>query len=246
MSCTTPKLGAQFAPTFHRPFLRYLDGDAGAAGGTPPAPAPPAPTEKSDADFLAEFGFPQKTAVADMTVEQREKYWHNQSKTQQKDADAFKKLGKTPAEIQQILADAEAARVAALSETEQKIEAAKREGAATASLKFLAPAIEGQVVALTRGANETLDDATKRVKGALKFIDETKFLDGNGDLDAAEIQTFAQSLVPTAGNGSTSGGDPLLNALQRQQPTPPGSGGSVKAMEDAAYAAMSARKNPQK
>lgn len=46
MSRKIPTLGAQFAPTYHRPFLRYFDGEAGAAGGTPPAtppvPAPPA------------------------------------------------------------------------------------------------------------------------------------------------------------------------------------------------------------
>lgn len=45
-------LGAQFAPAYHRPHLRYLDPVAGAEGGTPPAPpadpvpqppAPPAP-----------------------------------------------------------------------------------------------------------------------------------------------------------------------------------------------------------
>jgi hypothetical protein len=51
----TTTLGAQFAPTYHRPFLRYFEGEnGGAPGGTPPAapaapaappaaPAPPAP-----------------------------------------------------------------------------------------------------------------------------------------------------------------------------------------------------------
>ena len=46
----TTTLGAQFAPTFHRPFLRYLEGENGASPATPPAeqqppatpPAPPA------------------------------------------------------------------------------------------------------------------------------------------------------------------------------------------------------------
>lgn len=47
----TTTLGAQFAPTFHRPFLRYFDGENGAPGtppATPPvetsAASPPVPT----------------------------------------------------------------------------------------------------------------------------------------------------------------------------------------------------------
>lgn len=53
MRTTTPcKLGAQFPPSYHRPFLRYIDGEPGggptdppkAPEGTDPA-APPAPAE---------------------------------------------------------------------------------------------------------------------------------------------------------------------------------------------------------
>lgn len=39
-----PTLGAQFAPAYHRPFLRYFDGDAGGAPGGDPAPAAPTPS----------------------------------------------------------------------------------------------------------------------------------------------------------------------------------------------------------
>jgi hypothetical protein len=48
MSRQIPTLGAQFAPTYHRPFLRYLEGESGGGGDptppAPPAPAPPVPT----------------------------------------------------------------------------------------------------------------------------------------------------------------------------------------------------------
>jgi hypothetical protein len=200
----------------------------------PPA-VPPLALEKTDEEFLAENGFPQKTAVADMTPEQKAAYWHNQSKTQQKDADAFKKIGKTPAEIQKLIDDAEAARIAALSDADKALEKAKQEAAAGASHKFLAPAIEGQVVALTRGANETPEDALARVKGALKYIDATKFLDANGDLDAAEIQTFAQSIAPVAGGGQNPQSGDLLHQVFGGATPPSGeSGGSVAAYREAA------------
>lgn len=42
MPTTNRALGAQFPPKFHRPFLRYLEGEQG--GATPPAAAPPAAT----------------------------------------------------------------------------------------------------------------------------------------------------------------------------------------------------------
>lgn len=42
MSTTNRALGAQFPPKFHRPFLRYLEGEQG--GATPPAAEPPAAT----------------------------------------------------------------------------------------------------------------------------------------------------------------------------------------------------------
>ena len=44
MHRTTHTLGTQFAPAFHRPFLRYFDGEqgGGAGGSTPPAETPPA------------------------------------------------------------------------------------------------------------------------------------------------------------------------------------------------------------
>jgi len=48
MSRQTSTLGAQFAPAFHRPFLRYFNEDHGAAGAPPAAPpAPPAPAAET-------------------------------------------------------------------------------------------------------------------------------------------------------------------------------------------------------
>lgn len=42
-----PTLGAQ--PAWHRPFLRYFDGEQGAAPAGPPAPTPPAPAPQAPA-----------------------------------------------------------------------------------------------------------------------------------------------------------------------------------------------------
>lgn len=210
------------------PFLAFNETPV-EPGTTPP------PTEKpGDA-------FPKDTPVAEMTPEQQVAYWRHQSKTQQKDADAFRKLGLTPEAIKKVLDDAEAARVAALGDQEKALDTARKEGQTAAVLtaqeKYLRPAIEGQVIGLTRTIGETPEDALTRVQGALQFVDVTKFLNDTGDLDAAKIQTFAQSIGPKDGNGESQS-DPLYDILSRQQAQQPSSG-SVDQYEKAAYERLS-------
>ncbi|MFJ4173402.1 hypothetical protein [Microbacterium sp. NPDC089696] len=239
-------LGPQFAPTWHRPQLRYIDPVPGAeAGTTPPAPGAQTPPATED------LGFPKDTPVEQMTSDQQAAYWKNQSKTQQKIAEAEKK--KTSAyekfgtvdELQSAADAAEAARVAALDDNQKAIEAAKAAGKAEALAEagtgHLSDAVKGYLIALTKGANETFEAATSRVEGAIEFADLTKFVGENGTLDAAKVQTFAQSLGSVDGNGSQSGaawGDRFNSDHAGRIPPAPGSTGSVKSMEQAAYDAM--------
>lgn len=229
-----------------RPWLMFVtDGDGAGGGTTPPAaPAdgttPPAPAAGADGDL----GFPKDTPIDQMTPVQQAAYWRNQSKTQQKEAEAFRKLGLTPEQIKKLQDDTETARLAALDETQRAIEearnAGKAEAEATASVKFLRPAIEGQIMGLTRAPGESIEDATARVRGALEFADLTKFVGDNGDLDADKIQTFAKSIGPTDSNGAQPQSDPLYDALSRhQEPTP--SSGSVDAWEKSTYDRLSTK-----
>lgn len=85
-------LGALFPPAYHRPHLRYLDGDQGGApagadndGGTPPADPPFVP-------------------VKDRPVEEQLAYWRNESKKQQKEREKYAQYG-TPDEIKTQLAE---------------------------------------------------------------------------------------------------------------------------------------------
>lgn len=234
-------------PRKRLPWLMFVTPDVDGGSSTPPAAAGgTTPPEKTDEEFLAEFGFPRNTATDKMTAEQQAAYWRNMAKNKQTEAKAYAALGKTPDEIRQILADAEAARAAALTDSERALETVRTEattaGMAAGRDKYLTPAIEGQVLGLTIRPGEDIEAARTRVQGALKFIDVTKFVDENGDLDADAIQTFAQSIGSTDSDGTAGGSDPLFTAMQRQHATPPGSSGSVDQYEADAYERLSKKK----
>lgn len=234
-------LGPQFAPAWHRPWLRYVDPVPGAENGN----QTPAPKDE-------DLGFPKDTPVDQMTPEQQAAYWKHQSKTQQKareDAEkakkAYEKFG-TVEDLQTAADAAEQARVAALDDNQKAIEVAraegKSEGEKEAGGKHLAAAIKGMLIAHTKGAQESFEDASKRVSGAIEFADLTKFVGDDGELDAAKVQTFAMSIGSADSDGNQSGSFPLFDSMQRQTLPPPGSTGSVTAMEQQIYD----RLNPKK
>lgn len=227
-------LGPQFAPYWHRPQFRYIDPVPGAEG-----------TNNDDNKVDDDLGFPKDTPVDQMTPEQESAYWKNQSKVQQraredaeKKAKSYEKFG-TVDDLQAAADAAEAARVNALDDNARAIEAAKAagraEGAAENSSKHLGTAVKGLLIALTKGAEESFEDATSRVDGAIEFADLTKFVGDNGELDAAKVQTFAKSIGSTDSGGTAQQGFPLFDAMQRQNLPTPGSTGSVTAMEQQYY-----------
>lgn len=229
--------GPLFAPAWHRPWLRYVDPVDGDNAGTP----------KDD-----DLGFPKDTPLDDMTVEQKAAYWHNQSKVQQRaredaerKAKAYEKFGSVD-DLQSAADAAEQARLDALDENTRALETARTEahakGVQEGAGKHLAAAITGMLIAHVKGAQESFEDASKRVSGAIEFADLNKFVGDDGALDAAKVQTFAQSIGSTDGGGNGTGGYDLLGSMQRQVAPAPGSTGSVTQMEQAFYD----RLNPNK
>lgn len=243
---------------FRIPFLRFNGSDA-SGSSTPPAPGAgetqtpnpdeflPGDADLDDAAFLAKRGFPRKTEKKDMTPEQETASWRYESKKQQHRADTldrenreWSKLGDRTA----LLAEreqAEAARRAALPDTdrahEDAIAAARAEGERAARAAILPSTIESFVIAATRGADESIEDATARVQGALKYVDTTKFLDDQGALNNAELATFASTLAPKAETQQVAPGDPLFQIMQRQTPPAPGGTSSIAEIRKRTYEA---------
>ncbi|ALJ22049.1 hypothetical protein [Microbacterium sp. No. 7] len=235
------------------PFI-VLNGTGTEGGGIVANPDEylPGDADLNDTDFKAKRGFPRGTKKDDMEPAEREAYWRYEAKKQQHRADTvarengeWAKLGSRD-DVAATLAQQEQARRSNLDDAQKAIEDARTEGKqagqAEARTKYLTPAIEGQIVGLTRASGETPNDAVERVRGALKFVDVTKFLDDKGDLDAEAIQTFAQSIAPVGGNDSDQGGDPLYQSLGREQMPAPGSAGSVGQYRKQAYERRTANK----
>jgi hypothetical protein len=234
-------LGPQFAPAWHRPWFRYfapVDGGEGANNDG-----------KKDGDV--DLGFPKETPVEQMTPEQQAAYWKNQSKVQQtaretaeRGKKAYEVFG-TPEELQAARDATERARLDALGDNERAIEEAKAagraEGVAQSATKHLVSGVTGMLLALTKNAAESFEDATARVNAAIGFADLTKFLGDDGELDAAKVQTFAQSIGPVDGDGTQSEaawGQRFQSDHADRVPPAPGATGSVASMEQAAYDAM--------
>lgn len=238
------------------PFIVF-NGEGGndpqGGGNTTPNPDEflPGDADLSDDDFKAKRGFPRNTKKDEMQPEEREHYWRYQSKKQQHEADAAKrelaewsKLGKRE-DLAAKLSQEEQDRRAGLDDSQKAIEDARNAGKAEAATeltaKLLRPAIEGQIIGLTRVAGESIEDAKARVADALDFADLTKFIGDTGELDAEKIQTFAQSIGPKDSNASPTPSDPLYDALSRSGGTPPPSAGSVDQYEKATYDRMSTK-----
>lgn len=235
------------------PFL--VLNDAGAEGSSNP-PAEPNPDEflpgdadLSDDEFKAKRGFPRKTPKDQMTQEERELSWRYEAKKQQHTVEALRRdmqrweaLGAFDA-VNQALSDAETARQASLTDQQKADEnaqkardAAEATGFARAQALYLRPVVQTLLVAQTRRADESKEDAIDRVTVVLDALDVTKFVTDNGSFDAEKVETFAKSLAPKDGDGSGTGaGDPLVDALSRQHPSDPGHSGSVAAMEASVY-----------
>lgn len=235
MSTIHRTLGALTAPAWHRPWFRYVDPVDGAGAGTP-----------KPGDDGGDLGFPKDTPTDQMTPEQKAAYWHHQSKVQQKKfEDADKKLGAyskfgTVDELQAAADAAEQARRDGLDDNQRALEQAradaKAEGAREAGAKLLSAALTGMLIAHTKGAQESFEDASKRVAGAIEFADLTKFVGADGELDAEKVQTFAKSIGSADSDSTPAPSGLTLAAVMQGQTLPPsGSTGSVAQMEQAAY-----------
>ena len=193
-------------------------------------------------------GFPAATPVNEMTPEQQAAYWRHEAKKQQKRAEKFEGIGdpdKIRADIAAAEKAAEDARLAAMSESEKALEAARKEareaGIAEGSGKWLKDAVQSHVALLSQAPGETPEETKARVNGVLQYIDPTQFVGSDGALDAEKLTSFANSLgsgVPAPKNE----GDPLIGLLQRQNQPPQGAGGSVSALEQQAYERMTGAK----
>lgn len=100
-----PTLGAHFPPAYHRPFLRYIEGDQGGGG---------------------DLGFPANTPVKDMTAEQQAAYNLHQSRRWENRAKSFGDW--TPEKIQALQDENQTLKTSHQTDADKAVDAAREEG----------------------------------------------------------------------------------------------------------------------
>jgi hypothetical protein len=247
--------------TFRR-LMFIVDPDQSAGGGTSTPGSGegeflPADEQLTDDEFLAKRGFPRGVKREDMPIEQQltslryeARKWQYLRDAEKRSLAAYAKFG-TVEDLQSATDAAETARLASLDDNQRAIEearaTARAEALAENGTKHLDSAVMGMLIALTKGAEETFEDAQARVAGAIEFADITKFVGDNGALDAAKVQTFAKS-IGSAGNGDVSTNRNAAWGAQYDRdhagriPPAPGSAGSVETMKQAALDRMKKNK----
>ncbi len=246
-------------PCTYRPLRFIVDPDPNAGSGTitPPVSGEaeflPADEQLTDDEFLAKRGFPRGVKREDLPVEQQltslryeARKWQYLRENEKRAVAAYSKFGSVE-DLQTAADAAETARLASLDDNEKAVEAAKAatraEVLAETGTLHLDTAVKAMLIALTKGAEETFDDAQARVAGAIEFADITKFVGDNGTLDAAKVQTFAKS-IGSAGNGDVSNPTNAAWGAQYDRdhagrlPPAPGATGSVAVMKQAALDRM--------
>lgn len=181
------------------------------------APAPPAePTGQGPATGTDPDGYPAGTPVAEMTIAQQAAYWKHQARKHEqrvKDMGDYDDLRKTADAYKQLVD-------ASQTEHERAVAEARQQGAAEALRKAGGDLVE-QWMRAAIGTRLPED----RVNTLLDGLDRTRFIDQNGRVDTAKVQTYADTLIPattTAAPAATSvpeaGAQPAAPTAQPTQP----------------------------
>jgi hypothetical protein len=136
-------------------------------------------------------GYPENTPVAEMTAEQQAAYWkaqsrkHEQRASQRSDYDEIRAKADRYDELER----------EKLSEVERAKEEGRTEGRKQATREAALKLVDAKIEAAAAGRvdGEQLD-------GALEFLDRTRFLDDNDEVDTDKVLAFVSSIAPATGS----------------------------------------------
>jgi hypothetical protein len=144
-------------------------GQAEPATGQPASPAPAQqPAPPSQPALVGEHGYPEKTPVAEMTIEQQAAYWRHHAR---KHEDRLKAIDVTPDELTRLReSDAEMQRLAEASRTDME----RIEARATSAEQRVA-AIEPELLRLQAAVKAALpaEVSAKLIAGARRIVGST-------------------------------------------------------------------------
>lgn len=184
----------------HARHLRMADGEptpGSTAGGGGTATAPAGTGTPAAPDAGADNGFPENTPVANMTADQQVAYWKHQSrKHEQRAAER--------ADYDTIKAERDRIKAASQTEAEKAIEQAKADAAAAATAAARAAFAPKLVAAKLEAALAGKMPADK-IAGQVAFLDHSKFLTADGEVDTDKVMQYAAGLAPAGGQWPDTG-----------------------------------------
>lgn len=199
---------AGFQPLGHRrdgreiwPVFGGDESDDAAAQAAAKAAADAATAEAARAAAAAKAaaenrGFPEGTALEQMTSEQQAAYWKYHSRKHEDEAKAYRGLGMTADEIKDLKARADKQAYDLSTEHEKKVADAKKEADAAARAETMPEVISAKLEAAAARAGVSEEDLAK----VLQFADTSKLLGTDGKVDTDKVKAFIDTIAPATGN----------------------------------------------
>jgi hypothetical protein len=172
-----------------------------------------------------DLGFPANTRTEDMTPEQQVAYWKDKARKHERRASERADYDELKTAAEELAALKRSQQTDQERALEEAREAARREGENIGAQRYLKDAVLARFQKLT-GLD---DDAATQ---AFDFVDVSRFVGDGGEINAEALKTFASTFGPNVQENQHSGsGDPVRDAMNRQQHRPGGtSGGSIAEM----------------
>jgi hypothetical protein len=162
--------------------FQMVDAEDGADGADGGAGDPPA---------LNEHGYPDKTPVKDMPVDQQAAYWRHQAR---KHEDRVKSM----ADYESIKTERDTLKTKHQTADEKAMEDAKRESAEAATAAERARIAPRLVTAEFKSANAGRIPA-EQLTAILDGVDYSKFLTADGEPDADKVKQYVDGIAPADG-----------------------------------------------
>lgn len=220
---TTGLRAVYVSPRTGRAYWPVLGGDESEEAANAAAAASAAATAtKAEADAKAALdaktaaeadakGFPENTPLEQMKPEQREAYWKHQSRRHEDRVKAFG--GLTPEKLAELQDKAKKhdALELELGTTADKAAAKAADDAKAAARAESQPVL---IKARLDAAAARAGVSEEALASAVEFVDTTKFVTANGEVDADKVKSFIATIAPDKGD----------QQQQRRGPSPTGQG----------------------
>lgn len=145
-----------------------------------------------DKGEVGAHGFPEKTPIADMSAEQQAAYWKHQSRRHEDAA-------KARADYEAIKAERDQLRSATQTDAEKAVSEARAEERTKAEQETASKYQSRLVAAEVKAALAATHFPADKIAGQVEFLDHSKFLTTDGEVDADKVKQYADGLAPAGG-----------------------------------------------